>query len=67
MMMDMVFEEIGKMNEDGVTLLLIEQNAKRALEISGHAIVLRMGKVVQEGSGQEILNDEKVKKLYRGG
>lgn len=67
MMMDMVFEEIGKMNQDGVTLLLIEQNAKRALEISGHAIVLRMGKVVQEGSGQEILNDEKVKKLYRGG
>jgi ABC-type branched-subunit amino acid transport system ATPase component len=66
-MMDLVFQEIKKMNMEGVTLLLIEQNAKRALAISDHAVVLQLGNVALEGSGEEILNNEEVKRLYLGG
>lgn len=66
-MMDMVFNEIRRMNEDGVTILMIEQNAKRALQIADHAIVLKLGRVALEGSGQELLDNDDVKKLYLGG
>ena len=66
-MMDLVFSEVKRIREDGTTLVLIEQNAKRSLQISDHAIVIRLGQVAMEGTGQEILNDDRVKKMYLGG
>lgn len=61
-----IFEIIKKINKLGVTILLIEQNAKAALEISDYAYVLEIGKIVLEGKGQELLHNEEVKNAYLG-
>jgi len=62
-----VFEEIININEMGCTIVIVEQNARRALSISDHAMVLELGKKRFEGTGEEIANSEDVKKLYLGG
>lgn len=62
-----VFDIIKKINSDGTTVLLVEQNAKQTLMIADRAYVLEIGKITMEGSGQALLNDEKVKKAYLGG
>lgn len=62
-----VFEEIININEMGCTIVIVEQNAKRALSISDHALVLELGKKRFEGTGEEIANSGDVKKLYLGG
>ncbi len=61
-----IFEIIKKINEKGVTILLIEQNAKVALEISDYAYVMETGNIVLEGKGRDLLKDENVKKAYLG-
>lgn len=61
-----IFSIIKEINRRGVTILLIEQNAKAALEVSDYAYVLETGNVVLEGSGQELLVNEEVKKAYLG-
>lgn len=61
-----IFEIIKQVNKMGVTILLIEQNAKVALEISDYAYVLETGTIVLEGPGKELLNNEDVKKAYLG-
>lgn len=66
-LVDQIFDIIKKINEDGTTILLVEQNAARALEIADRAYVLETGRIVAEGSGQELLNDTKVKSAYLGG
>lgn len=62
-----IFQEINDINSDGTTILIVEQNAKRALSISHHAIVLELGKKRFEGTGEEIMHNEDVKRLYLGG
>lgn len=64
---ELVFEKIADINADGTTILIVEQNAKRALSISHHAIVLELGKKRFEGTGEAIMHDEQVKRLYLGG
>ena len=64
---EFVFEKIKEIHTQGVTLLIVEQNAKKALSISDHAFVLELGKKRFEGTGKEIMNNEEVKKLYLGG
>lgn len=64
---DLIFEEITKIKESGKTIMMVEQNAKRALEIADYAYVLELGKNKYEGPAQEIMENEKVKKLYLGG
>lgn len=54
-------------NKSGVTVLVVEQNAHRALEIAHRAYVLETGEVVLQGSGKELLSDPKVKEAYLGG
>ena len=54
------------MNKDGVTVLLVEQNAKKALSIANRAYVLETGKIVKEGNAADLLNDESIKKAYLG-
>ncbi len=61
-----IFEIIKEINNEGVTVLLIEQNAKAALEIADYAYVLETGNIVLEGKGQDLLNNDDVQKAYLG-
>lgn len=62
-----VFSVIQKIHDDGVTILLIEQNARMALKIADYAYVLETGKITLSGTGEEILKNDKVLKAYLGG
>ena len=64
---NIIFDMIKKVNSMGTTVLLVEQNAKKALSISDRAYVLEIGKIVKSGSGDELLGDEEIKKAYLGG
>ena len=64
---NIIFDMIKKVNEKGTTVLLVEQNAKKALSIANRAYVLDLGRIKQTGTGAELLNDENVKKAYLGG
>jgi branched-chain amino acid transport system ATP-binding protein len=58
---------IERIQKEGITVLLIEQNANMALSIANRAYVMETGKIVLEGSAKEFLSDERVKKTYLGG
>ena len=62
-----IFNIIQEINNKGTTILLVEQNAKRALAIADRAYVLETGKITLEGTGEELANDERVPKAYLGG
>ena len=62
-----VFEIIKVINEQGKTVLLVEQNAFAALKVAHYAYVLETGSIVLEGTGEELLNDERVIQAYLGG
>lgn len=61
-----IFEIIKEVNKSGVTILLVEQNAKMALSISNRAYVLETGHIVMSGKSSELLENELVKKAYLG-
>ncbi len=61
-----IFDIIQEINKQGVTILLVEQNAKKALSIANRAYVLETGKIVKEGKASDLLNDESIKKAYLG-
>ena len=61
-----IFSIIKEVNRQGITILLVEQNAKMALAISNRAYVLETGKITIEGDSKELLNDPRVKKAYLG-
>lgn len=61
-----VFEVIKKLNEEGVTILLVEQNVHHALELSDRGYVLEKGRIILEGKGSELLEHEYVKNAYLG-
>ena len=61
-----IFEIIKEINRQGVTILLIEQNANMALKIADFGYVMETGTVTLSGSGEELLNNEAVKKAYLG-
>lgn len=61
-----IFSMIRKINESGVTVLLVEQNAKQALSIARRAYVLETGNIGLEGTGKELLDNERVRKAYLG-
>ena len=61
-----IFSIIEDVNKDGVTVLLVEQNAKKALSIANRAYVLETGSIIKEGDAKELLNDEDIKKAYLG-
>ena len=62
-----IFDIILKINAEGKSVLLVEQNALEALSIAHYAYVLEVGRVVAEAPGQELLKDPKVKEAYLGG
>ncbi len=61
-----IFDIIREVSEGGTTVLLVEQNAKKALSIADRAYVLETGRIVLDGKAQELLNDDSVKKAYLG-
>ena len=61
-----VFEIVQEINSKGVAILLVEQNAKRALNFSDRGYVLDQGRNAYQGKGQELLNDPRVVDLYLG-
>lgn len=62
-----IFEIIKDINERGTTILLVEQNANMALSIADKAYVIETGEIVLQGTAQELMNSEQVKKAYLGG
>jgi branched-chain amino acid transport system ATP-binding protein len=65
-LVDEVFENIQKINREGATILLVEQNVNYGLAISNRGYVLETGRIVLSGTGKELLNDEHVKTAYLG-
>lgn len=63
-LIDETFELIKEFNEEGISILLIEQNAARALEICNRGYILQKGKIIIEGDREELLSDDRVKKSY---
>lgn len=61
-----VFKIIQEIKKSGTTVLLVEQNAKKALEVADRAYVLETGKIVLSGDAKDLMNDEAVKKAYLG-
>jgi branched-chain amino acid transport system ATP-binding protein len=66
MMQDDVFDRIAGINEAGVSVLMVEQNARRCLEIAHRGYVLDQGRNAYEGTGDALLADPKVIELYLG-
>ena len=65
-LVETIFNTIQEINKQGVTILLVEQNAHLALGIANHGYVLETGTVVQTGTGQELLKSPEVRKAYLG-
>ncbi|MBO4359703.1 MAG: ABC transporter ATP-binding protein [Eubacteriaceae bacterium] len=66
-LVEQIFEIIKELNESGVTILLVEQNANMALKIADRGYVLESGKIVLSGTGAELMASDAVKKAYLGG
>ena len=62
-----IFDIIEQLRKDGVTVFLVEQNANQALKIADRAYVLENGRVVMQGTGEQLLTDPKVREAYLGG
>jgi branched-chain amino acid transport system ATP-binding protein len=66
-MVSMVFELISQIKQAGTTILLVEQNVNRSLAIADRGYVLEGGSIVLQGSGEQLLHDERLKEAYLGG
>ncbi len=62
-----LFETIAKLKEEGISILLVEQNAYAALKVSEYAYVLENGKIAQEGKAQEMIGNDMIRRKYLGG
>ena len=62
-----IYELIEKIRDSGITILLVEQNAKKALSICDYAYVLENGRIKLQGTGEELLGSDEVRKAYLGG
>lgn len=63
---DMVFEVVARLNSQGQTILLVEQNAFLSLEVAQYAYVLEVGRIVLEGEASTLIDDPHIKKAYLG-
>ena len=61
-----IFKIIREVSKDGTTVLLVEQNAKKALSIADRAYVLETGKIVMHGKADQLANDPRIKAAYLG-
>ena len=65
-LVDEMLEAVYKLKEEGLTILLVEQNVREALEMADRAYVLQTGRTVHEGMGKELLESDVVKKAFLG-
>jgi branched-chain amino acid transport system ATP-binding protein len=65
--MKSVFDSLKEINQEGTTILIVEQNARMALKFASRGYLLENGRVVLEGRSEELLADPRVKKAYLGG
>ena len=65
-MVNTCFDVIKKLNDSGITVLVVEQNANKALKIADRGYVLETGKIVTSGDAKELMNDDAIKKAYLG-
>ena len=61
-----IFRAIKKINSTGVTVLIVEQNAKAALKLANRGYVLELGKIIHEGKSEELLNSTVIQEAYLG-
>ena len=66
MLVELIFESIKQLNKDGITILLVEQNAKKALKVSNRGYVLQTGTITLSGTGRELLSNDTVREAYLG-
>ncbi len=66
-LVDQIFEIIKELHKQGTTILLVEQNASKALEIADRAYVLETGSITVSGTGIELASSDEVRKAYLGG
>jgi branched-chain amino acid transport system ATP-binding protein len=66
-LVQIIFSIIQKLNREGVTILLVEQNASQALKIAHRGYVMETGKIILQGSGEELLGNSQVREAYLGG
>lgn len=66
-MVDRIFEVIRQVHEEGITILLVEQNAARALQIADRAYVMESGLIGTSGPARAMLDEEAVRQAYLGG
>lgn len=62
-----IFEIIQKINKDGVTILIVEQNARKALQLANYGYILETGNITMSGTAKDLRNNEDIKKYYLGG
>ncbi len=62
-----IFKIIRELNREGITILLVEQNARKALQVAARGYVIETGRIVHEGLGQALLKDTRVQEAYLGG
>jgi branched-chain amino acid transport system ATP-binding protein len=67
MLVNRIFAVISRLNETGVTILLVEQNARKALEIADRAYVMETGRIILAGDARELAADPEIEKAYLGG
>jgi branched-chain amino acid transport system ATP-binding protein len=66
-MVDLVFDTVGKLREQGLTILMVEQNVRKALARADRACILEQGRIRVEGAARAMLDDEQIGRLYLGG
>ena len=66
-LVDEIFDIIQKINAEGTTILLVEQNAFKAMSIANRVYILETGEVASSGNSEDMIHDEAVKKAYLGG
>ena len=66
-LVEQIFDIIKELHKDGTTILLVEQNARAALQVADRGYVLETGKIVTSGTGAELLDSPAIKKAYLGG
>ena len=65
--MNEVFDIVKHIHQEGTTILIVEQNAEKALQIADKAYVLETGNIILKGTGKELRDNDDVKKAYLGG
>jgi branched-chain amino acid transport system ATP-binding protein len=66
LLVDEVFRTVARIREEGISILLVEQNAQHALQLAERAYVLETGRIDREGPGRELLKDDEIRKAYLG-